>query len=55
VQGAEEEMKKLDKGLAANPLIFPSEEDLDGGSFFRSLTSEEDQRYTAAFTQVRGL
>jgi spermidine/putrescine transport system substrate-binding protein len=55
VQGAQQEMKKLDKSLAGNPLIFPSEEDLDGGSFFRSLTSEEDQRYTAAFTQVRGL
>ena len=55
VQGAQEEMKKLEKSLAANPLIFPSEEDLQGGSFYRSLTADEDQRYTAAFTQVRGL
>jgi spermidine/putrescine transport system substrate-binding protein len=55
VQGAREAMERIDPQLAANPLIFPTEDDLAGGAFFRALTPEEDQRYTAAFTQVRGL
>jgi spermidine/putrescine transport system substrate-binding protein len=55
VQGAREAMERIDPQLAANPLIFPTDEDLAAGAFYRALTPEEDQRYTAAFTEVRGL
>ncbi len=55
VQGAREAMERIDPQLAANPLIFPTDEDLADGAFYRALTPDEDQRYTAAFTEVRGL
>ena len=55
VEGAKEAMYDIDPALAKNPLIFPSAEDLAGGVFYRGLTAEEDQKYSTAFTQVRGL
>jgi len=55
VEGAKEAMQKIDPQLASNPLIFPSTADLVGGATYRSLTPDEEQRYTAAFTQVQGL
>jgi len=55
VAGAREAMEKIDPGLANNPLIFPTPDDLAGGAIYRGLTPDEEQTYTAAFTQVRGL
>ncbi|MEO8329850.1 MAG: spermidine/putrescine ABC transporter substrate-binding protein, partial [Candidatus Nanopelagicales bacterium] len=55
VEGAREAMAEIDQSLAKNPLIFPSADDLAGGVFYQSLTAEQDQQYSAAFTQVRGL
>jgi spermidine/putrescine transport system substrate-binding protein len=49
VTGAQEEMEKIDKELAANPLIFPTEEDYANLSIFRGLTDAEDLEYTQQF------
>ncbi|MBL3698549.1 ABC transporter substrate-binding protein [Leucobacter luti] len=54
VAGAQEAMAKLNPELAENPLIFP-DADLSGRIFdMRSLTAEEDNRYTQAFQKVLG-
>ena len=54
VAGAQEAMAKLAPELAENPLIFP-DEDLSKRIFdMRSLTAEEDNRYTQAFQKVLG-
>jgi spermidine/putrescine transport system substrate-binding protein len=55
VEGASEAMQDIDPKLAKNPLIFPEPGDLADGSIYRALTPDEEQTYTAAFTQVRGL
>lgn len=52
VVGAKEEMEKIDPELAANPLIFPSEEDYAKLSIFRGLTDEEDTEYTQQFQAI---
>jgi spermidine/putrescine transport system substrate-binding protein len=49
VTGAQEEMRKIDKDLAENPLIFPSEADYEKLNIFRGLTDEEDTDYTQQF------
>ncbi len=52
VAGAQEEMAKLNPELAENPLIFPDEEMSKRIFDMRSLTAEEDNRYTLAFQTV---
>ena len=54
VKGAQEAMAKLAPELADNPLIFP-DEDMSARIFdVRSLSSDEDNRYTQAFQKVLG-
>ncbi|MFL6179980.1 MAG: PotD/PotF family extracellular solute-binding protein [Actinomycetes bacterium] len=55
VKGAKEELAKVDPDLAANELIFPSDEFLSQGSIFMALDEEQEARYQAAFDDVRGL
>ena len=54
VQGAQEEMKKIDKSLVDNPLIFPTEEDYAGLSVFRGLTEDEETAFTEQYIAVQG-
>lgn len=54
VAGAQEAMAKTNPQLAENPLIFP-DEDMSKRIFdMRSLTAEEDNRYTQAFQKILG-
>jgi spermidine/putrescine transport system substrate-binding protein len=54
VSGAQEAMAKIDPALAENPLIFP-DADMSARIFdVRSLTSEEDNRYTQAYQKLLG-
>ena len=55
VQGAKQELAKVDPDLASNELIFPSDEFLSQGSIFMALDEEQETRYQAAFDDVRGL
>lgn len=55
VKGTQEEMEKINPENASNPLIFPDSEMESRLHNFRSLTAEEDQRYTTAFQSVLGL
>ncbi len=52
VQGAQEEMQKIDPELAKSEWIFPTEEILDKSYVFRPLTPEEQVQYTDAFGRV---
>lgn len=54
VAGAREAMEQIDPELAANPLIFPDEEMSSRVFDMRSLTSEEDNRYSQAYQKVLG-
>jgi len=49
VAGAQEEMEKIDPKLAANPLIFPTEDDYAKLSIFRGLTDAESATFTQQF------
>lgn len=55
VKGTQEAMQKLNPENAENPLIFPSEEDWTRLHSFRSLSPEEDKKYSAEFQKVLGL
>lgn len=55
VVGAKEELEKVDPKLAANELIFPSEDFLAQGTIFKALDADEEARYQEAFNAVRGL
>ncbi len=52
VQGAQEEMAKIDPELAQSEWIFPTDEILDKSFVFRPLTPEEQVQYTDAFGRV---
>ncbi|MCU0294513.1 MAG: spermidine/putrescine ABC transporter substrate-binding protein [Candidatus Nanopelagicales bacterium] len=52
VQGAQEEMQKIDPALAESEWIFPTEEILQNAYVFRALTPEEQVQYTDAFGRV---
>jgi spermidine/putrescine transport system substrate-binding protein len=52
VQGAQEEMKKIDPELAKSEWIFPTEELLNNSYVFRPLTPEEQTEYSDAFGRV---
>ncbi|MGH3990178.1 MAG: ABC transporter substrate-binding protein [Pseudonocardiaceae bacterium] len=54
VEGAQEEMKKIDETLVESPLIFPTEEDLTKVSIFRTLTPDEEIKYSEEFQKVIG-
>ena len=55
VQGAQEEMKKIDDSLVDNPYIFPVGEDLTKTHVFRSLAAAEETEYNTAFQKALGL
>ena len=55
VQGTQEAMQKVNPENADNPLIFPSEEDWKHLHTFRTLTAEDDKKYSTAFQNVLGL
>jgi spermidine/putrescine transport system substrate-binding protein len=52
VEGAKEAMQAIDPELAENQLIFPDEETLATVKAFRTLTSEQQQKYGAEFQSV---
>ena len=54
VVGAQAEMEKIDPELAKNPFIFPDEEALANVRVFRTLTPEEDTKYSEAFQAAAG-
>ena len=54
VDGAQEEMKKLDPSLVDSPFIFPTPEDLEKVQVFRSLSPEEETKYAEEFQRVIG-
>jgi spermidine/putrescine transport system substrate-binding protein len=54
VQGAQQEMEKIDKDLAKSPLIFPTDADLQKVQVFTKLEPAAETRYTQAFQKVLG-
>ena len=54
VEGAKEEMEKLDPSLVDSPLIFPTEEDLAKVQVFRTLDPEEETTFSESFQKVIG-
>jgi len=54
VEGAKEEMEKIDPSLVDSPLIFPTEEDLAKVQVFRSLTPDEETVFSEEFQKVIG-
>jgi spermidine/putrescine transport system substrate-binding protein len=54
VQGAQDEMKKVDPELADSPWIFPDAATLAKTKTFRTLTPDEDTQFSEAFQKVIG-
>ncbi len=54
VEGAKEEMEKIDPDLVDSPLIFPTEADLNNVKVFRALDPAEETTYNEAFQKVIG-
>jgi len=54
VQGAKEELAKTDPDLADSPWIFPDEQTLAKAKAFRTLTADEETKYSEAFQKVIG-
>lgn len=54
VQGAQEEMQKVDPELAANPLIFPDSATLGKAKVFMALTEAQEKAFERKFQQVIG-
>ncbi|MBA2768790.1 MAG: spermidine/putrescine ABC transporter substrate-binding protein [Sporichthyaceae bacterium] len=54
VDGAQEEMEKIDPSLVDSPLIFPTEEDLAKVQVVRSLTPDEETKFSEEFQKVIG-
>jgi spermidine/putrescine transport system substrate-binding protein len=54
VQGAQAEMEKIDPDLAKSPWIFPTPEILSKAKVFRTLTPDEEVKYSEAFQKVLG-
>ncbi|MFT4233206.1 MAG: spermidine/putrescine ABC transporter substrate-binding protein [Leucobacter sp.] len=55
VKGTQEAMAEINPDNVDNPLIFPSEQDWEHLHPFRTLTAEEDKKYSTAFQNVLGL
>lgn len=54
VEGAREEMTKIDKTLVDNRLIFPSEQDLSGTFGFMALDETQTKKYEGEWSDVTG-
>ncbi len=54
VDGAKEEMEKIDPELVGNPLIFPTDEDLAKAHVFRSLEADEETTLNSEFQSAIG-
>ncbi|MGZ4650032.1 MAG: polyamine ABC transporter substrate-binding protein [Kineosporiaceae bacterium] len=54
VQGAQQEMEKIDKDLAKSPMIFPTDADLQKVQVFTKLDPAEETKYTLAFQKALG-
>jgi len=56
VQGAQQEMEKIDPELAKSPFIFPTPDYLTKNNIqsFRALDPAEDQEYSALWAKVVG-
>jgi spermidine/putrescine transport system substrate-binding protein len=54
VQGAREELAKTDAELADSPWIFPDDQTLAKAKAFRTLTADEETKYSEAFQKVIG-
>jgi spermidine/putrescine transport system substrate-binding protein len=54
VEGARDEMVKIDDSLVDNPLIFPSEEDLKDTFDFMVLDEAQARKYEGEFADVTG-
>jgi spermidine/putrescine transport system substrate-binding protein len=54
VKGAQAEMEKIDPELAANPLIFPTQDTLSSAKVFMALNEAEERIYEDKFQQVIG-
>jgi spermidine/putrescine transport system substrate-binding protein len=54
VKGVRELMEQRDPELAGDPLIFPSDEDLEGATDLRPLDAEEEREVAGAYQQVIG-
>ena len=54
VEGARDEMVKIDDSLVDNPLIFPSEEDLKDTFDFMVLDEAQARKYEGEFSDVTG-
>jgi spermidine/putrescine transport system substrate-binding protein len=54
VRGAQTEMEKIDKDLAANPLIFPDSATLGKTKVFMALDEDKERTYQQKFQQVIG-
>jgi len=52
VDGAQEELEKLDPELAKNPLIFPTPEDYEALSIFKGLSEEEELQFGSEFQDI---
>lgn len=55
VKGAQEEMEKINPENVDNPLIFPDDDMQSRLHNFRTLTAEEDNKYSTLFQGVLGL
>ena len=54
VEGARAEMEKIDPDLADNKFIFPDEAFLSKSKAFRTLTPQEETKFSTAFQKVLG-
>jgi spermidine/putrescine transport system substrate-binding protein len=54
VQGAKEQMEKIDPELASSQWIFPDDTTLAKAKVFRTLTADEDTQFSQAFQKVIG-
>lgn len=54
VQGAEEAMEKIDPSLVGEPLVFPTESDLENTFAFENVDIKTREEYDAAFNQIIG-
>ncbi|MCG2802607.1 MAG: spermidine/putrescine ABC transporter substrate-binding protein, partial [Cellulomonas sp.] len=54
VQGAQAAMEKVDPSLVDNQLIFPSESTLSKVAMFRTLTTDEEEKYNSQFLDAIG-
>ncbi|QIY57846.1 spermidine/putrescine ABC transporter substrate-binding protein [Streptomyces sp. RPA4-5] len=54
VEGVREELAKIDKKAAANPLIIPDQEMAEKSHSFRALSAKENKAFTQKFSDLTG-